>query len=115
MALLFILVIGTAIWVGFDAKSHGIRKGLTKGFLDQGPLEWAVGTLLFWIILFPIYLGKRSELIRLAQARDGVAPAPRPAGEVPVPAGGPPRFCSSCGAGHTDEAAFCASCGARRT
>lgn len=66
MSEIFILiVIGTSIWVLFDAKSIGIQKGQIKGVLDMGPFGWFFCCLLLWIVAFPIYLAKRSEYKRI--------------------------------------------------
>lgn len=58
----WLFVIGCAIWVYADAKSIGARKGLNPGFLDLGPVGWALCTLLFWILGFPLYLAQRSSI-----------------------------------------------------
>jgi uncharacterized membrane protein len=58
--IIVFIVIGTSIWVFFDAKSIGIKKGQMKGFLDMGPGGWCGICLLLWIIGFSIYLAKRS-------------------------------------------------------
>ena len=60
--LMLVIVVGCAIWVFFDAKSIGVRKGLVKGFLDLGPAGWCGATLLLWIVCFPLYLVKRGSL-----------------------------------------------------
>jgi len=67
--LIFLLVLATSIWVYFDAKSTGIKKGLKSGFFDLGPAGWFLGSLLLWIIVFPAYLAKRQELKTLVQAK----------------------------------------------
>lgn len=41
----------TALWVVFDAH----RKGIPQ------PLQWGVGTMLLWIIVFPWYLVRRQQ------------------------------------------------------
>ncbi len=46
--LILFVVIGTTIWVYFDAKSLG-----------ESPGGWLVGCILLWIVVFPIYLAKR--------------------------------------------------------
>lgn len=60
-------VIGSSIWVFFDARSIGVRPGLTRGLLDMPPWGWALGCLLLWIIVFPLYLIKRGDLKRAAE------------------------------------------------
>lgn len=65
IVVLYLVIIATSIWVFVDAQSIGVKKGQIKGFTDMGPAGWAVVCLLFWIIGFPIYLGKRSEYKRI--------------------------------------------------
>lgn len=74
--LLLLGVIGTSLWVYFDAQTIGARKGLLRGIADMGPLGWCLSCLLLWILAFPMYLAKRPA-IRDAAARR------------PVPRGGP--------------------------
>ena len=62
--LLFVVVIGSSIWVVADANSIGVRKG--KGFFDMGPWGWFFACLLLWIVAFPVYLAKRSEYKRVS-------------------------------------------------
>lgn len=57
--IVFIIVIATSIWVLFDAKTLGIRKGMMPGFADLGPWGWFFASLLLWIVVFPLYLSKR--------------------------------------------------------
>jgi hypothetical protein len=65
----WLFVIGSAIWVYVDAKSIGARKGLIPGFLDLGPVGWALCTLLFWILGFPLYLTQRGSIKQAARQR----------------------------------------------
>lgn len=68
MELLWIVIVGTAVWVYFDAKALGARKGLLKGFSDLGgPAAWAIATLLLWIIAFPMYLASRNQIREAAR------------------------------------------------
>lgn len=55
------IIIGTSVWVFFDAKSIGVKKGLIPGIANMTPIMWLVTCLLLWIIAFPIYLVKRGE------------------------------------------------------
>lgn len=61
----FYLVIGTSIWVFFDASSIGVKKGQIKGLGDMGPVAWLFVCLLLWIVGFPLYLVKRGEFKRV--------------------------------------------------
>lgn len=104
----FLLVIGTSIWVLIDAKAIGVRKGQISGLGNMGPWGWFFGCLLLWIIGFPLYLAKRNEFKR-ANAAALMPSAPAPivtAGSVP------PRYCSACGAPQPDLVGhFCQACG----
>ncbi len=59
-SLVLLIVLGTSIWVFFDARSIGVKKGQVKGIADMGPTGWLLACLLLWIIGFPLYLSKRS-------------------------------------------------------
>ena len=63
--LIMLLVFGTSIWVLFDAKSIGVRKGQIEGIANMGPWGWFFVCLLLWIIGFPVYLAKRGEFKRI--------------------------------------------------
>ena len=55
-SLILLIVIGTSVWVFFDAPSHGLSR------------TWALGALALWIVAFPWYLverGKHSPRARL--------------------------------------------------
>ena len=62
---LVLLVIGSSIWVYFDARSIGVKKGQVSGLADMGPGGWFLVTLLLWIVGFPFYLSKRSQFKRI--------------------------------------------------
>jgi hypothetical protein len=62
---MWLLVIGTSIWVFFDANTIGVKKGQVSGTADMSPVGWLLACLLLWIIAFPLYLSKRSEFKRL--------------------------------------------------
>jgi hypothetical protein len=59
-SLILLIILGTSIWVFFDARSIGVKKGQVKGIADMGPTGWFFACLLLWIIAFPLYLSKRS-------------------------------------------------------
>ena len=60
-----VLVLGTSIWVAFDASKHKLAQ-YQNGI--GGPVVACLGSLLFWIIVFPFYLTIRSRI------RTGVQP-----------------------------------------
>ena len=59
--IILLFIIGTSIWVLFDAKKIGVKKGQIKGMGNLGPWGWFFVCLLLWIIGFPFYLAKRAE------------------------------------------------------
>ena len=63
--VMFLLVIGTSIWVYFDATTIGVTKGQLSGVFDMSPTAWAFACLLIWIVCFPAYLVKRTEYKRI--------------------------------------------------
>src|SRR3954462_466244 len=64
----FILVVGTSVWVILDANSHGIRNDYKVTWYRGGPVKWGLGCLLLWIPIFPTYVRARKNLIRSADA-----------------------------------------------
>jgi uncharacterized membrane protein len=56
-ALLFLLVLTSTIWVGFDAAG----RDWTEHRHGHNVVEWVVGCLLVWIIVFPMYVATRSH------------------------------------------------------
>lgn len=68
MGLLFWVVIGTSIWVYFDAKSIGVQKGQVEGLADMGPWGWFFITLCLWIIGFPAWLAMRGKFKKINKA-----------------------------------------------
>ena len=59
--IILLVILGTSIWVFFDARAIGVKKGLIKGMVDMGPWGWFFVTLLLWIIGFPAYLAMRGK------------------------------------------------------
>ena len=45
MPILLVVII-TSIWVFFDAKKIGVKKGQLKGVCNMGPLGWFIVCLL---------------------------------------------------------------------
>ncbi len=57
--LILVIVIATSVWVAFDARSIGVRKGKIEGFFNMGAAGWFFSCLLLWVVAFPAYLVKR--------------------------------------------------------
>lgn len=77
-SLIFIVVIGSSIWVFADAKSIGVKKGQLKGVCNMGPVGWFFACLGLWIIGFPMYLANRTELKRINGKSGSPAAASQP-------------------------------------
>ena len=100
----------SAIWVGVDAASKGIKRGQGRGLWDMSPLGWFLACLLLWIVAFPAYLVKRSELIAVANRE---APAIHVTTDAPRLPMAPGRFCTRCGSRVHPTGTYCPSCGAK--
>lgn len=59
--LMFWLVLLSALFVLIDAKRIGVKKGLLTGMGNMGAWSWFFGTLLLWIIVFPLYFFYRGK------------------------------------------------------
>ena len=69
---IWLVIIGTSIWVLVDAKSIGVKKGQIKGIANLGPWGWFFVCLLLWIVGFPFYLAKRSEYKKINSTNDTI-------------------------------------------
>ncbi len=76
--LQWLLLTSLSIWIFFDATKIGVKKGQVSGIADMSPIGWLLGCLVLWIIVFPLYLIKRSEFIRINSA-DTIASIPQQA------------------------------------
>lgn len=65
---ILILIIGTAIWVYFDAKAIGVKKGQLTGLANMGPVSWFFVTLFLWILGLPLYLANRGKYKKINAA-----------------------------------------------
>lgn len=54
---LYALHIGSVVWVGVDAS----KRDFTGSRFANKTWQWVVGSLLVWIIVFPVYLFKRGN------------------------------------------------------
>jgi hypothetical protein len=66
---MFLLIVGTTVWVGFDAQELQMRRGrLGGGPIDMGTRSWVVCCLLLWVITFPCYLVARRKYVAMRDA-----------------------------------------------
>lgn len=75
---IWLVIIGTSIWVLIDAKTIGVKKGQITGMGNMGPLGWFLVCLFLWIIGFPFYLAKRGEFKRI-NSKTSLLPSSSPA------------------------------------
>ncbi len=67
MEAFLLIILGTAIWVYFDAKSIGAKKDQVSGLANMGPAGWFRVTLLLWIVGFPAWLAMRGKFKKINQ------------------------------------------------
>ncbi len=65
MPLISLIIVVTSLWVFFDARSIGVKKGQIKGLANVGPVGWFFACLGLWVIAFPMYLFKRGEFKKI--------------------------------------------------
>jgi hypothetical protein len=52
MSLIYLTILGTTAWLGVDAT----RRDWSKSSFAKSPIIWIFGSLMMWIVIFPIYL-----------------------------------------------------------
>jgi len=63
--LILLVIIGTTIWVGYDAHKNEISISAKKPYsINTGTVAWVITCLLLWIVTFPYYLVRRSKILR---------------------------------------------------
>jgi len=60
--LFLVIIVATTVWVGVDASG---RDWSNSSFADT-TWKWVAGSLLLWIVVFPVYLVKRGAAPRKA-------------------------------------------------
>jgi hypothetical protein len=64
------LVIGTTIWVGYDANANQVPVSEGAEYsLNTGAVAWVLMCLLLWIVSFPYYLVRRSHVLSAREGR----------------------------------------------
>jgi hypothetical protein len=67
--LILLVVVGSTIWVGFDASKREWGSG-------SGTPRWVLGCILLWLVVFPIYLVKRTRVPLKDESRIASATVP---------------------------------------
>ena len=62
-----IFVVGSIIWVGWDASANRVASGAGHYTALNGAAAWLIGCILLWIIVIPWYLVRRAQVIRKPQ------------------------------------------------
>lgn len=104
--LLLLVVIGTTIWVGFDASKRDFGpNGTSTG-------AWVGGCLLLWIIIFPMYLVQRGKAPIKDATGVGAAESLIPQGLPVIPAvqAATHRVCPHCKESMRRDAGTCPHC-----
>ncbi len=58
LALLILVLLGSTVWVGFDAQG----RDWSDNNMARGPYAWVLGCLILWILFFPAYLVQRNRV-----------------------------------------------------
>jgi len=68
MSFMYLMVVLSTFFVYWDCTRNHIGKiADEKGLMNNSAGIWTVGTLLLWIVVFPLYLINRKKLIQKAQ------------------------------------------------
>ena len=96
--LLWLVVIISALIVGLDANNIGAGKHRLGGMADTSAIVWAIGTLLLWIIVLPLYLITRPKILAAWKAEQASGTA------------GPQKRCAVCDQPYPAEYDRCPAC-----
>jgi hypothetical protein len=101
-ALVLLVVVASAIWVGFDAQA----RDFSNNSFGSGALQWAFGTFLLWLIVFPMYLVSRGRVpLKVPNTQTPSAP--------PLPPVVAAKACPDCAEQIRAAARKCRFCGYR--
>jgi len=68
LIIFFAIVVATSIWVYMDAIKNKIGKiPNCKSIFNISAGDWAICSLLLWVIVFPAYIINRNSLITIAK------------------------------------------------
>jgi hypothetical protein len=104
------IIVASAVWVGVDASQRewGTKPAKPGRLASPGPAGWVVGTLLFWVVIFPLYLVRRNRVPLKAAAGQAVSSV------IPAQSGGiaerRTKKCPDCAEVVLAEAKVCKHC-----
>ena len=61
IVIAFAFTLSCGVWVYFDAQRIGRREGASD---HHGAMAWAAGTVLLWIVVFPMYFVSRFKRLK---------------------------------------------------
>ncbi len=62
--LIGLVVLGTTIWMAYDSHGNRVPNNKEPYSLNNGAVAWFVSGILLWIVIFPYYLFRRSQVLR---------------------------------------------------
>lgn len=119
--LVLLIVLGTSVWVGFDAQG----RDFSNHSIARGTFGWVGGCIALWIVNFPLYLVARARVpekpralasyggMPASQFAPPIAPG-RPSVQPPLAvADGGSKSCPECAEQVRAAARKCRFCGYR--
>lgn len=71
-AIIFAIVILSALWTTFDSRRNKIPFG-NRDFSSAHPISWLAGCLVLWVVIFPSYLVRRAKTLKTRDPAGGSA------------------------------------------
>lgn len=71
--IILLIVIGTTIWVGYDAKQNRVPIDSKPYSLNNGAVAWVLTCILLWIFGFPYYLVKRAKILKQEEGQSDLS------------------------------------------
>ena len=62
--IVLLIVVGTTIWVGYDANSNKVAINNKPYSTNNGAIAWVLSCILLWIVTFPYYIYKKSQIMQ---------------------------------------------------
>jgi hypothetical protein len=111
-SLALLIIVGTTIWVGFDAAG----RDFSQSKFARSTAQWVIGSLGLWIVAFPAYLVLRGRApLKLAAAQGSPVAsatwAPPTASVAPPSSPTDSKLCPDCAELVRTQARKCRFCG----